>query len=310
MGHKSVLLAEVVKQLTTNKRGIFVDCTLGGAGHAKAILEGIEASGFLVGIDQDTSALDAAKVKLKDFSRQILLIKGNFGELDQLLSSKVEGVDGFLFDLGVSSMQIDIAERGFSYKHDGPLDMRMNTQASLSAFDVVNSYSRSELIRVIRNYGEERWASRIADFILRARERNPLKTTFELVGVIKDAIPASARRRGGHPARKTFQAIRIEVNDELKVVERALWQAYKWLNVGGRIVVLSYHSLEDRIVKRIFQKLQQGFICKEGFNDCIDYNKPLVQIINRKPMTPSEEEIEENPRARSAKLRVIERAKG
>ena len=305
--HKPVLLAEVVQQLVRNTRGTFVDCTLGGAGHARAILENIDASSTLIGIDQDITAIDTAKTKLSDFSQQILFIKGNFKDLDKLLSGRVTDVDGFLFDIGVSSMQLDIAERGFSYQQEGPLDMRMDESQKISAYDVVNSYSAQDLHRLIRNYGEEKWAKRIADFIVAARERKTLDKTTDLVEVIKNAIPASARRTGPHPAKRTFQALRIEVNDELKALESALWQAFKWLKKGARIVVISYHSLEDRLVKRIFQKLAEGFVCEVGFKNCKDFQRPLVKKITRKPEIPGEDEIEANPRARSAKLRVVER---
>jgi 16S rRNA (cytosine1402-N4)-methyltransferase len=290
--HKSVLLAEVSQQLISNIHGIFVDCTLGGAGHARAILEKIEADGFVLGIDQDTTVINAAKKKLENFGQQFLFIQGNFKDLDSLLSGKVTGVDGFLFDLGVSSMQLDIAERGFSYKQEGPLDMRMNISQKLSAYEVVNNYSLEDLYRLIRNYGEEKWAKRIANFIVTARDRKPLKTTSDLVKVIKEAIPAAARRKGPHPAKRTFQALRIEVNNELKALESALWQSVKWLNSGGRIVIISYHSLEDRIVKRFF---------KEGSS------RGIFEIITKKPVCPLPEEISENPRSRSAKLRAAER---
>lgn len=306
-GHKSVMLAEVLQQLISNTRGIFVDCTLGGAGHTKAILETIGVKGFVLGIDKDITAINAAKEKLKDFSQQFYLIHGDFRYLDELLNSKVEKVDGFLFDLGLSSIQLDAAERGFSYKNEGSLDMRMDLDQKLTAYDVVNSYEKKDLSSLIYQYGEEKWASRIAGFIVKTRERNPIKSTTDLVDVIKAAIPASARRTGPHPAKRTFQAIRIEVNEELKAIESALWQTVKWLKVGGRIVVISYHSLEDRITKQIFKKLAQGFMCEAGFKNCKGFEKPFVEIITKRPMRPKEEEIIENPRARSAKLRVAEK---
>ena len=292
--HKSVLLAEVLQQLIRSKDGTFVDCTLGGAGHARAILENTEAGGFLIGIEKDIAALNAAKIKLKNFSQQILLIQGDFKDLDALLQDNVESVDGFLFDLGVSSMQLDIAGRGFSYRHEGPLDMRMDVSQKLTAYDVVNTYSKADLTKVIRQYGEERWASRIAAFIVRSRERQLVETTDRLVEIIKEAIPASARRKGGHPAKRTFQALRIEVNEELKALESALWQAPKWLKSGGRIVIISYHSLEDRLVKQNFRKLAEE-------------PEPKLKVITRKPVVPDEKEIAENPRARSAKMRVAEK---
>ena len=310
--HTPVLLAEVTQQLSLHPGSIIVDCTLGGAGHAKRLQDLIAPTGTLVGIDQDDAALDAAAVTLR-LGQQALgrtvLLKGNFGDLDSLLpQAGIAWVDGFLFDLGVSSPQLDVRERGFSFREDAPLDMRMDPgHQTLTAAEVIADYSEADLARIIRDFGEERWASRIAAFIVAARARRPIGTTFELVDVIKAAIPASARRAGGHPAKQTFQALRIEVNDELGVLERALEAAVRWLAPGGRIAVISYHSLEDRIVKRVFSEGAKGCICPPDLPVCTCGHEPVLRIRTRKAILPSAEEIEANPRARSAKLRVAEK---
>ncbi len=309
--HTPVLPAEVTKYLSLHPGSTIVDCTLGGAGHAKRIADSIAPTGTLVGIDQDDAALDAAAATLR-LGRQIttiILKKGNFGDLDAVLAEAgIAYADGFLFDLGVSSPQLDQAERGFSYHDDAPLDMRMDPAGgAMSAADVVNTYSESELARIIGEYGEERWASRIAAFIVAARGRRPLQTTSDLVSVIKDAIPASARRSGPHPARRTFQALRIEVNGELEVLERGLRQAVRWLTTGGRVVVISYHSLEDRLVKKVFAELASGCECPPGLPMCTCGREPVVRIVTKRPVVPTTEEIERNPRSRSAKLRAAER---
>ncbi len=306
--HTPVLLAEVTQQLSLQPGSIIVDCTLGGAGHAKRIQDLIGPTGTLVGIDQDDTALDAASNTLR-LGQQTILLKGNFGEIDRLLTEAgLVSVDGFLFDLGVSSPQLDFPERGFSYKVDNPLDMRMDpSNAPMTARDVLAEYSESELTRVIRDFGEERWASRIAEFIVAARARRPIETTFELVEIIKDAIPASARRSGPHPARKTFQALRIEVNHEMEVLERGLRAAVRWLGPGGRIAVISYHSLEDRIVKNVFSELSRGCDCPPDLPVCACGKKPVLHVVTRKAVIPTADEIERNLRARSAKLRVAER---
>ena len=306
--HTPVLPAEVTKYLSLHPGSIIVDCTLGGAGHAKRIADSIAPTGTLVGIDQDDAALVAAADTLR-LGRQIHLLKGNFSELDRLLSEAgIAYADGFLFDLGVSSPQLDVVERGFSYHEEAPLDMRMDpTGGGLTAADVVNTYSEAELTRVIREYGEERWASRIAAFIVAARARRPVQTTAELVGTIKDAVPASARRGGPHPARRTFQALRIEVNQEMHVLEQGLRSAVRWLVPGGRVVVISYHSLEDRVVKRVFTELASGCTCPPELPVCTCGTVPVLRIVTRRPVVPGSEEIEENPRARSAKLRAAER---
>ncbi len=305
--HTPVLLAEVTQQLSLHPGSILVDCTLGGAGHAKRIADSIAPTGILVGIDQDDSALEAAAVALR-LGQQAILLKGNFGDLDDLLvQAGIPYADGFLFDLGVSSPQLDLPERGFTYQEDAPLDMRMDARGPVTAAVILNTYSESQLARVIREYGEERWASRIAAFIVAARGRRPLETTGELVEIIKAAVPAAARRDGPHPARRTFQALRIEVNQELQVLERGLRSAARWLRPGGRVAVISYHSLEDRIVKRVFSELSQGCTCPPGFPVCACGNEPVLRVVTKRPVTPTAEEIEENPRARSAKLRVAQR---
>jgi 16S rRNA (cytosine1402-N4)-methyltransferase len=302
------LLAEVTHYLSPHPGSIVVDCTLGGAGHAAKIAAAIAPDGLLIGIDQDDSALAAAAATLR-LGQQARLLKGNFGDLDRLLSdAKVPYADGFLFDLGVSSPQLDFAERGFSYQTDAPLDMRMDPNAGgITAADVVESYQEADLARVIRDYGEERWAARIAAFIVAARARRPVTTTLQLVDVIKAAIPAAARKDGPHPARRTFQALRIEVNHELEVLERALDAAVRWLVPGGRIVVISYHSLEDRVVKQTFARLSQGCTCPPGLPVCVCGAVPVLRVLTRRAVTPSAEEVERNPRSRSAKLRASEK---
>jgi len=311
--HTPVLLAEVTQHLSPHPGSIIVDCTLGGAGHAKRLVDLIAPSGILVGIDQDDAALVAAETTLRlgqqELSAKTVLLKGNFGDLDDLLvQARIPYVDGFLFDLGVSSPQLDVAERGFSFKADAPLDMRMDPgQQTLTAAEVIAAYDEADLTRIIRDFGEERWASRIASFIAQARARRPIETTGELVEIIKAAIPASARRSGGHPAKKTFQALRIEVNGELSQLERGLRAAVKWLAPGGRIAVISYHSLEDRIVKRVFGENAKGCTCPPDLPVCMCDNEPVLRILTRKAIVPSAEEIERNARARSAKLRVAEK---
>jgi 16S rRNA (cytosine1402-N4)-methyltransferase len=306
--HTPVLLAEVLQHLSLHEGSVVVDCTLGGAGHAKRIADLIAPTGRLVGIDQDDAALDAAAVTLP-LGQQVTLLKGNFDDLDRLLTDAgLAYVDAFLFDLGVSSPQLDMAERGFSYQHDAPLDMRMDPIAGGStAADVVASYQESDLARVIRVYGEERWASRIAAFIVAARARRPVTTTFELVDIIKAAVPAAARREGPHPARRTFQALRIEVNHEIDALEGALRSAIRWLVPGGRVLVISYHSLEDRAVKRVFAELAGGCTCPPDLPVCTCDRVPVLRVLTPRPVTPADAEVEANPRARSAKLRAAEK---
>jgi 16S rRNA (cytosine1402-N4)-methyltransferase len=306
--HTPVLLAEVLHHLSPHEGSIIVDCTLGGAGHAVEIAARIAPTGLLVGIDQDDTALSAAADALR-LGQQTRLLKGNFGDLDALLAgANIPYVDGFLFDLGVSSPQLDVVERGFSYHGDAPLDMRMDPAAGgITAADVVNSYQESDLARVIREYGEERWASRIAEFIVAARARRPVTSTSELVDIIKAAVPAAARRGGPHPARRTFQALRIEVNHELEVLDTALRSAVRWLVPGGRVVVISYHSLEDRIVKRAFVELSAGCTCPPDLPVCACGAEPVLRVLTRRAVVPTPEEVERNPRSRSAKLRAAEK---
>ena len=306
--HIPVLLAEVTQHLKLKDGAIIVDCTLGGAGHAIRVAELIAPTGILVGIDQDDAALAAARATLP-LGQQTILVKGNFGQLDDVLvSAKIPYADGFLFDLGVSSPQLDVGGRGFTYQEDVPLDMRMDPSSSQpTAADIINTYSEQDLTRVLREWGEERWASRIAAFIVAARGRHRISTTGELVEIIKNAIPAAARRGGPHPARRTFQALRIEVNDELGVLERGLRAAIRWLAPGGRIVVISYHSLEDRIVKQVFAASATGCVCAPGLPVCTCGQVPVLRIITKSPVVPTAEEMAGNPRARSAKLRVAEK---
>lgn len=310
--HTPVLLAEVTQQLTLHDGSIFVDCTLGGAGHTKRIAQLVAPTGIVVGIDQDDAALTAAADTLRLGQQElatIVLLKGNFGELDEvLLEARIPYADAFLFDLGVSSPQLDHVGRGFTYQEDAPLDMRMDSSSTQpTAADIVNSYSETELARIMREYGEERWASRIAAFIVAARGQHRLTTTGELVEIVKAAIPAAARRTGGHPARRTFQALRIEVNHELEVLERGLRSAVGWLGPKGRIAVISYHSLEDRIVRDVFSELSKGCICPPDLPVCRCGQVPVVRSVTKRPIVPTEAEIEQNPRARSARLRVAER---
>ncbi|WP_144744324.1 16S rRNA (cytosine(1402)-N(4))-methyltransferase RsmH [Enorma burkinafasonensis] len=313
--HEPVMLREVLTALQLESGSVVCDCTLGGAGHSVEMARAIGEDGLLIGIDQDDMALAAATERLDREAPGTphKLLKGNFGDLDELLCrAEVPGVDGILFDLGVSSPQLDIPGRGFSYHEDAPLDMRMDPGNNpLNAAQVINTYNTADLTRILSIYGEEKFAPQIAREIVRRRETRPIETTGELVEAIKAAIPAAARRRAGHhPARKSFQAIRIEVNHELEVLERGLEAAVRWLNPGGRICVISYHSLEDRIVKRLFQELSQGCTCPPEIPVCVCGNVPILKVITRKPLVASAEEVERNPRARSAKIRVAERTEG
>ncbi len=306
--HQPVLLAEVLKQLCSTGCTTVVDCTLGGAGHAEAILSRLPENGRLIGIDQDVAALSEAKARTARFGQHVSFVRGNFRDLDLILTDAGVGrVDGILFDLGVSSPQLDEAERGFSYRHEHRLDMRMDPEQQLSAYDVVNSYPCQRIAQVLKDYGEEKWAGRIAKFICRSREKAPIETTAQLAEIVKDAIPAPARRTGPHPARRTFQALRIEVNQELSSLEKALPDAVKWLAKGGRVAVISYHSLEDRIVKTVFNELAKGCICPPRLPECRCGRVPIVKVITKKPIVPGAEEIQANPRARSARLRVAEK---
>ncbi len=309
--HIPVLLAECLEQLALEPNQTFVDATLGGAGHSLEVARQLAPEGVLIGIDQDDAAHAAAAKRLNeipdDQRPHIELLHGNFGDMDELLlSAEIPGVDAFLFDLGVSSPQIDTLSRGFSFKEEtAPLDMRMNPgKQTLTAAEVINSYNAQDLTRIIRMYSDEKWASRIASFIVKRREKKPFETSGDLVDAIKAAIPASARRAGGHPAKRTFQAIRIEVNSELTVLKRGLEAAVRWLNPGGRLVVISYHSLEDRIVKETLAAGANRCTCPPDLPVCACGKKPVLEIVTRKPIVPTHEEIERNPRARSAKLRV------
>lgn len=311
--HTPVLLAECLEQLELKTQHTFLDCTLGFAGHSFEAAKRLGPEGLLIGIDQDEVALAAAAERLGQIPvgqrPQLKLLRGNFGDMDELLvAAEVPGIDAVLFDLGVSSVQIDTASRGFSFKENGPLDMRMDPgKQTLTAAEIVNTYNAADLTRIIRGFSDEKWASRIADFIVRAREDAPLETSEALVDVIKAAIPASARRAGGHPAKRTFQALRIEVNSELTVLRRGLDAAVRWLNPGGRVAVISYHSLEDRIVKDAFASFANRCTCPPDLPVCVCGKEPVLDVITRKPLLPTPEEVERNPRARSAKLRVAQK---
>lgn len=304
--HISVLLNECIDNLNIKPDGIYVDGTMGGGGHSLEIAKRL-TTGRLICIDQDPNAHEAAGKRLAEYKDRITFVRDNFGNIKSILDSLgIEKIDGMLLDIGVSSHQLDEAERGFSYQQDAPLDMRMNPDRPFSAYDVVNGYDEDELDRVIFTYGEERWARRIAQFIVKEREAKPIETTGELVGIIKKAVPKGARKDGPHPAKRTFQAIRIEVNGELEVLQRAIDDVAARLAVGGRLCIITFHSLEDRIVKEAFRKQENPCICPPQFPVCVCGKKPLGRVITRKPILPSKEELEENPRSRSAKLRVLE----
>lgn len=300
--HKSVLLEESINWLITDKDGIYVDCTMGGAGHSKGVAMQLGSRGTLVAIDQDDDAIAAASVRLQGLPCKIKIAKSNFKNFDDVLDGlDIDKIDGIFFDLGVSSYQLDTPERGFSYMHDGPLDMRMDKESKKDAYYIVNRYKEEELADIIYRYGEERWSKRIAQFIVKERSEKPIKTTFELVNVIKKAIPKGARQDGPHPAKRTFQAIRIEVNDELNILENVVTQAVERLKSGGRIGVITFHSLEDRIVKQTLAQLAKGCICPPQLPVCVCGRKPLVKKVGN--IVPSDAEIEANPRSRSARLR-------
>jgi 16S rRNA (cytosine1402-N4)-methyltransferase len=306
--HTSVMLKESIDYLNIKPDGIYVDATLGGGGHSLEIVKRLKNGGKLIGIDRDENAIKAASKKLESYGEKVFLVHGNFRDIYSIATGcGFESVDGILMDLGVSSHQLDEAGRGFSYMNDAPLDMRMNRRQSLTAEEIVNNYSEEELKRIIKEYGEEKWAGRIASFIVREREKEPITTTGQLVEVIKMAIPAAARRKGPHPAKRTFQAIRIEVNNELGILEKAIKDGVKLLNPKGRICVISFHSLEDRKVKDAFKELEESCTCPRDFPVCVCGKQPVVKIITRKPVTPNEIEIKQNPRARSALLRAAER---
>jgi S-adenosyl-methyltransferase mraW len=306
--HKSVLLQECIDALNIRPDGIYLDGTLGGAGHSSQIARRLTEGGRLIGVDRDRTALAAAKERLAPYADRVTLVHSNFAEIDAILDSLgIPAVDGMLFDLGVSSPQLDDASRGFSYMADAPLDMRMDKDDALTAGEVVNTWPQGELRRILYDYGEERYAPQIAAAICRAREKAPIETTLELVDIIRSAMPAQALREKQHPAKRSFQAIRIAVNDELGAVSRMMQAAVGRLNPGGRLAVITFHSLEDRIVKSEMQQAARGCTCPPEFPVCVCGKKPLVKLVTRKPIVSGPAELEENPRARSAKLRVAEK---
>lgn len=306
--HKSVLLQECIDALNIRPDGIYLDGTLGGAGHSSQIARRLTEGGRLIGVDRDRTALAAAKERLAPYADRVTLVHSNFAEIDAILDSLgIPAVDGMLFDLGVSSPQLDDASRGFSYMADAPLDMRMDKDDALTAGEVVNTWPQGELRRILYDYGEERYAPQIAAAICRAREKAPVETTLELVDIIRSVMPAQALREKQHPAKRSFQAIRIAVNDELGAVSRMMQAAVGRLNPGGRLAVITFHSLEDRIVKSEMQQAARGCTCPPEFPVCVCGKKPLVKLVTRKPIVSGPAELEENPRARSAKLRVAEK---
>jgi len=306
--HIPVLLNETLEYLDPKPGGVYIDGTLGGAGHSSEIVKRIVPGGKLLGIDQDSDAIDAAKRRLEAYKDNVVIVRDNFRNIKTIALQKgFKEVDGILLDIGVSSHQLDEKERGFSYMHDGPLDMRMDTENSLDASDIVNNSSEQELIRILRDYGEEKWAVRIAKFIAEERKNSRIDTTFKLVDIIQRAIPAAARRDGGHPAKRTFQALRIAVNDELQVLEEAVTNAAELLKPGGRLVVITFHSLEDRIVKNIFNNMEKPCTCPPQLPVCACGKEPLLRVITKKPVTAGEEELKTNTRSKSAKLRAAER---
>lgn len=310
--HTTVLLHETVDGLAIKPSGVYVDCTLGGAGHSEYLLSQLGKDGHLYAFDQDQKAIDNAKIRLAKYveQNQVTFVKANFRELTTELNRLgITEVDGILYDLGVSSPQLDEAERGFSYHQDAPLDMRMDQTAPLSAYEVVNDYSYHELVKIFFRYGEEKFSKQIARLIERKRADEPIKTTGELVELIKEAIPAPARRKGGHPAKRVFQAIRIAVNDELGAIESSLEQAIELLALNGRVSVITFHSLEDRIVKTMYKEFSTPKDMPPGLPVVPEEFQPVLKLVNRKPIIPSDEELQDNNRARSAKLRIAEKVK-
>jgi 16S rRNA (cytosine1402-N4)-methyltransferase len=306
--HKPVLFKECIDGLAIKPDGIYVDGTLGGAGHAQGIANSLGPKGTLICIDRDDDAIKASGPRLASAKCRVEIVKGNYADIKEILSELgIDKIDGALLDLGVSSYQLDDPQRGFSYMSDAPLDMRMDREESGGAKDVVNGYSKEDLARIIREYGEEKFATRIASFIDEARKEKEIETTGELVSIIKNAIPAAARRDGPHPAKRTFQAIRIEVNDELGGLKRAVEDFCDVLGPGGRLCIISFHSLEDRIVKEIFNRRENPCTCPKNIPVCVCGKKPDVKKVNKKPILPSEGEEADNPRARSAKLRICEK---
>ncbi len=306
--HKSVLLHETIDSLNIKADGIYVDGTLGGGGHAYEVCRRLGEGGKLIGIDQDGDAIAAAGERLKEFGDRAVIVRSNYENIAGILEDlNISKVDGIYLDLGVSSYQLDTAERGFTYREDVPLDMRMDQRNPRTAADIVNTYSESELYRMIRDYGEDRFAKNIAKHIVRAREEKPIERTGELTEIIKAAIPAKIRATGGHPAKQTFQAIRIELNRELEVLNQSIDQMIRLLNPGGRLSIITFHSLEDRIVKIRFKTNEHPCTCPPDFPVCVCGKKSLGRVVTRKPIVPTAEEIEENSRSKSAKLRVFER---
>ncbi|TCO79314.1 16S rRNA (cytosine(1402)-N(4))-methyltransferase RsmH [Marinisporobacter balticus] len=307
--HVSVLLEETIENLNIKSNGIYVDGTLGGGGHASKICECLGKDGLFIGIDQDKDALNTASKRLEKYQNKKIFVHDNFSNIKNILAKhNISKIDGMIMDIGVSSYQLDEGSRGFSYMQDAPLDMRMDQTKAFSAKDVINNYEEEELVRVIKEYGEERWAKRIANFIVEERNNKVIRTTGEVVDIIKKAVPSAARRDGPHPAKRTFQAIRIEVNNELGILEQTIRDISENLNPGGRICIITFHSLEDRIVKNTFKDLSTVCKCPPEYPICRCNGKADIKRITKKPILPSAVEVEKNPRSRSAKLRVAEKA--
>ena len=307
--HKSVLLEETIDGLNIKPDGIYVDGTLGGGGHAYEVCKRLNDKGRFIGIDQDEAAIEAASARLSDFGERVTIVRSNYCDMKlQLQKLGIDKVDGIVLDLGVSSYQLDTAERGFSYRVDAPLDMRMDRRQKMTAKDIVNDYSEMDLFRIIRDYGEDKFAKNIAKHIVMEREKGPIETTGQLIDIIKRAIPMKFQKTAGHPAKRTFQAIRIELNRELEVLRDSLDDMIEMLNEGGRICIITFHSLEDRIVKGIFKKNENPCTCPSHFPVCVCGNVSKGTVITRKPILPGEEELEENSRSKSAKLRIFERS--
>ena len=305
--HKSIMLEEVIESLAIKPNGIYVDGTLGGAGHSSEIVKRLGEDGRLIGIDQDGEAIEAATKRLKPYKDKVTIVRSNYAQMKEVLRDLgIPKVDGILLDLGVSSYQLDNAERGFTYREDVPLDMRMDIRQPLSAETVVNEYTESELFHIIKNYGEDKFAKNIAKHIVMERQESPILTTKRLAEIVDHAIPMKMKKQGGHPAKRTFQAIRIEVNHELDVLEKNLNDMIDLLNPGGRFCIITFHSLEDRIVKNAFRTAQNPCVCPSDFPVCVCGRKPKGRVITRKPILPSGEEMEVNPRSKSAKLRIFE----
>ena len=305
--HISVLFNETIDSLNIKDGGIYVDGTLGGGGHSRGILERAK-NVRLIGIDRDIEAIGAAGKRLEDFKENITLVNNNFSQVKHILKElNIEKIDGAVLDLGVSSYQLDNAERGFSYMHNARLDMRMNPEDTISAYEVINNYSKEELTHIFYEYGEEKWSARVAEFILEKREQKPVETTLELVDIIKAAIPKKVRVEGSHPAKRIFQAIRIEVNNELGILKDTVCDIVDVLKPGGRIAVITFHSLEDRIIKKTFSELAMGCVCPKSFPICVCNRQPVVKIIAKKTILPTDKEENENPRSKSAKLRIAEK---